>query len=357
MAKRRKLEAPSAADLNALDEEFRSETRKRPNPATAPISQIAAEAAQASRVDDAQTRLDRLDAERLRSAQEHGLLITEIPTEVIRSDQMIRDRTVLNADELTELQTSIWSNGLRLPIEVYQDGEGYALLSGYRRLLAVKNLAELNPGQYTNIKALIRPVRDTAGAFAAMVEENEIRANLSYYERGRIAAIAAQQGAFGSTEEAVNVLFNTASKSKRSKVRSFAEVFEMMGDMMEFPEHLTERRGLRLAGALRQGGQQQLREALTAGQGGSPEVEWLALEPTITAIEEGPQLIAKRGRPKMQPPAGWQGDDTVHLSSGVTLRKEQDSNGFLIRLSGKGINSEIVDSAMQELQRLLERPK
>ena len=356
MAKRRKLEAPSAADLSALDAEFRSETPVRPNPATAPISQIAAEAAQASRVDDAQTRLDKMDAERLRKAQADGLLITEIATDAIRTNQMIRDRTVLNADELTELQISIRANGLRLPIEVYKDGDGYALLSGYRRLLAFNNLAELNPGKYTTIKALIRPSTDTAGAFAAMIEENEIRANLSHYERGRIAAIAAQQGAFGSTEEAVNVLFNTASKSKRSKVRSFAEIFEMMGDLMEFPEDLSERRGLRLAGALRQGGQRQLRDALAAGQGGSPEAEWQALEPTILEIEEGPQKVAKRGRPKMQPPEGWQGGDTVHLSSGVTLRKEHDSNGYLIRLTGRGIDSEIVDSAMRELQRLLERP-
>jgi len=356
MAKRRKLETPSAADLNALDAEFRSETPVRPNPATAPISQIAADAAQASRVDSAQTRLDRLDAERLRQAQQDGLLITEIATDSIRTNQMIRDRTVLNADELVELQISIRANGLRLPIEVYEDGDGYALLSGYRRLLAFNNLAELNPGEFKTIKALIRPATDTAGAFAAMIEENEIRANLSHYERGRIAAIAAQQGAFGSTEEAVNALFNTASKSKRSKVRSFAEVFEMMGDLMEFPENLNERRGLRLAGALRQGGQRQLREALAAGQGGSPEAEWTALEPTILEIEEGPQQIAKRGRPKTQPPAGWQGDDTLHLSSGITLRKEADSNGFLIRFTGQGVDREIIDSVMLELKRLLERP-
>ena len=153
--------------------------------------------------------------------------------------------------------------------------------------MAFNNLAELNPGEFTTIKALVRSATDTAGAFAAMIEENEIRASLSHYERGRIAAIAAQQGAFGSTEEAVNELFNMASKSKRSKVRSFAEVFEMMGDLMEFPENLNERRGLRLAGALRQGGQRQLRDALAAGQGGSPEAEWQALEPTIQEIEEG----------------------------------------------------------------------
>lgn len=354
MAKRRKLQAPSAEDLNALDAEFRSETRTRPNAATAPISQIAAEAAQASRLDDVQTRLDRLDAERLRKAQADGLLISEIPTSSIRTDQMIRDRTVIGADEQTELQISIRANGLRLPIEVYADGDGYALLSGYRRLKAFLALDELNPGQYTTIKALIRPATDTASAFAAMIEENEIRANLSHYERGRIAAVAAQQGAFGSTEEAVNRLFNAASKSKRSKVRSFAEIFEMLGDLMKFPESLSERRGLRLAGALRQGGQQQLREALAAGQGKSPDAEWNALEPTLSLIEDGPQKFAKRGRPKAPPAVDWQGKDTLHLSSGITLRQEQDGNGYVIRLSGRGVDGEVMDSVMEELRRLLE---
>lgn len=357
MAKRRKLEAPSAEDLNALDVEFRSETRARPNPATAPIAQIAADAAQVSRVDDAQTRLDRLDAERMRKAMDDGLLIVEIPTDQVRSDQMVRDRSYLDADEMTELQISIRESGLRLPIEVYKDGDGYALLSGYRRLTAVNNLAELNPGEYTKIKALIRPATDTAGSFAAMIEENEIRANLSHYERGRIAAISAQQGAFGSTEEAVNKLFGAASKSKRSKVRSFAEIFDMLGDMLEFPESLSERRGLRLASALRQGGQRQLREALSGGQGGSADAEWTALEPMIQEIEEGPQKVAKRGRPKKDSFRASDDRDTIQLSSGVTLRKRSDSHGYYIHISGRPVNGELVDSAMQELARLLEKPK
>ena len=277
MAKRRKLEAPSAADLDALEAGFRSETRPRPNPATAPISQIAAETAQASRLDDPQTRLDRLDAARLREAEEQGLLITEIPTAAIRTDQMIRDRSVLDADEMTELQISIRANGLRLPIEVYPDGDGYALISGYRRLLAIRTLAEGNATGFDTIKAIVRPAKDTATALAAMIEENEVRSNLSHYERGRVAAIAAQQGAFGSTEEAVNTLFSAASKAKRSKVRSFAEIFEMLGDMLAFPEALTERRGLRLASALRQGGESKLRDALAMGNWATADAEWTAL--------------------------------------------------------------------------------
>jgi ParB family chromosome partitioning protein len=357
MAKRRKLVAPSAEHLNAIDAEFRSETPARPNPATAPIAQIASDSAQASRLDDAQTRLDRLDAEQLRDAQEKGLIVNEIPTNQIRVDAMIRDRTVLDADEMTELQVSIAANGLRLPIEVFQDNDGYALLSGYRRLIALRALAaQNNDGQYSTIKAFVRPATDTASAFVAMVEENEVRANLSHFERGRIAVIAAQQGAFGSTEEAVNALFASASKSKRSKVRSFAEVFEMLGDMLSHAEGLTERRGLRLAGALRQGGEDRLRAALEAGQGGSADHEWAAIERLIEEIEDGPQLIAKRGRPRTTQPLGWTGNDTLRLSSGVVLRKEHDGKDYVIRLSGAAVTKDFVDVAMEELRMLFEKP-
>lgn len=51
-----------------------------------------------------------------------------------------------------------------------------------------------------------------------MVEENEVRANLSHYERGRIAVLAAEQGHFTHVEEAVARLSGAASKAKRSKI-------------------------------------------------------------------------------------------------------------------------------------------
>ncbi|SFS22516.1 ParB/RepB/Spo0J family partition protein [Yoonia litorea] len=353
MAKRRKLTAPSAEDLSALDAQFRSETPARPNPATAPISQIAAEAAQVSRVDDAQTRLDKLDAERMRNALAAGLVVVELPTKFVQTDQMVRDRTNIDPDELEELKTSIKANGQRLPIEVYKDGEHYALLSGYRRLLALRKLNADNPGAFETVKALVRPAHDTAASFVAMVEENEIRSNLSHYERGRIAVIAAQQGAFGSTEEAVNTLFGSGSKSKRSKVKSFAEVFEELGDLMHFPEALSERRGLRLAQALRQGGQRALREALAASRGLTAEAEWEALEPAIAAVEQGPQKIAKRGRPKAENPHRTGMTKTVKLRNGIVLRRHLDERGYAIHFSGAELDDAAMDSVMEAIADIL----
>jgi ParB family chromosome partitioning protein len=357
MAKRKRLISPTDEDLKALDAEFRSETPARPSPSTVPIAQVAADAAFASNPEPAQIRLDRMDAERLRDAQDRGLIVTEIATHMIHMDAMIRDRTVLNAEEMAELQASIAANGLRLPIEVFEAGVGgYALLSGYRRLLAVRALEAAGPGngRYTLIKAFIRPAADTATAFAAMVEENEVRANLSHFERGRIAVIAAQEGAFESTESAVNGLFAAASKSKRSKVKSFAEVFEMLGDMLRHAESLSERRGLRLAGALRQGGEVHLRAALEAGQGGDADQEWAVLEPVIVTIEGAPRTSPKMGRPPAVAPVGWVDADTLKLASGVTLQKGRDGKGFVVRLCGKPVTEDRMGDVMVALQRMFD---
>ena len=359
MAKRTKLTAPSADELAALDADFRSENKLKPNPATAPIAQVAADAATLGSGEPAQQKLDRLDAEVLREAKQKGLLIAEIPTSQINADAMVRDRASLSQAELDELKVSIRKHGLRMPIEVFAAEEGgYNLLSGYRRLMAVKGLDEFESNEgYDKIIALIRPQTDTADAFVAMVEENEVRSNLSHFERGRIAVVAAQQGAYPNTEAAIAALFQSGSPAKRSKVKSFAEIFEMLGDMLIFPETLSERRGLRLANALRQGAERRLRDVLAGGDVKSADDEWSLVEAVIEEVEQGPQKVARRGRKKLPPASGWTSEDTLQLSSGISLRREKDSHGYLIRMSGPGLSSEILDSVMLELRRLLEAPK
>lgn len=152
MAKRRKLEAPSTDDLNRIESEFRRETAPR-GPLTAPIAQIAADSAAAHDPRPADLRAevarDKADAEVLRDAQGRGLVMAELSIDEIDADAMVRDRVVLDAAEMDELKGSISKTGLRLPIEVYElpEPEGalrYGLLSGYRRLKAVRDLRALN---------------------------------------------------------------------------------------------------------------------------------------------------------------------------------------------------------------------
>ena len=80
----------------------------------------------------------------------------QIPTHLIDDHALPRDRTQLDATALTELRLSIASHGLRTPIEVFSLPDGYALISGFRRLSAYRALHTLtqNPG-YATIAATI----------------------------------------------------------------------------------------------------------------------------------------------------------------------------------------------------------
>lgn len=356
MAKRRNLEVPSAAAIQAMEAEFdRAPGLRGP---MAPIAQVAAESAAALDARPAELRAelarDKAEAEAWREAQGRGLVLLDLPLDQIEADALIRDRVVLDAAELDELQGSIARNGLRLPVEVFaRPGEKpYGLLSGYRRLLALRALHALNPdGRYATVKAVLRDPEAMGGSFAAMVEENEIRAGLSHYERGRIAVIAAQQGAFANTEAAVEALFPVASKAKRSKVRSFALIFEELGDMLRFPDLLREKDGLRLAQTLREGGEARLREALERTEVASAEEEARLITAVLDSLAAVPRDPRKGGRPKRD------SGPRRETSTGFVISAQQDAQGWAIRLGGRRVvDRDLVEVLVRELERLLERP-
>ena len=369
MAKRRKVAAPSPEDLDRMEAEFRRETVERAGakPATlAPIAEVASEAAGHAQplppeLRQVQAR-DRKDAERLRAAEAQGLVMVDMPLGWIDEGVMVRDRIALDAEEMGELKRSILANGLRLPIEVFDKGaevaeKRFGLISGYRRLRAMREIhAEHGHDRHGVVRAIVRDPEELGGAIVAMVEENEIRAQLSHYERGRIAVIAAQQGTFGSVETAVNALFAAASKAKRSKIRSFALIYEELGDMLERGESLREKDGLRLAQVLRQGGEGRLREVLE--QNGGVAEEWALLEPVVTALETGQGARPERGgRPRAGRPApdrGWVGRDRLKLGGGVSIEYGRDGSSHVLRVKGKGVDDQTMRAAMEALARILE---
>lgn len=372
MAKRRKLVAPSSDDLNRIEEEFRRETSGPESfgmgggRAAPPIAQVAADTAAvaqpASSADRAeQARLQASDAD-LKRARESGLLMVELPLNEIDADVIVRDRTALDEAQMQELRESISSNGLRLPIEVFElanssaAGAHYGLLSGYRRLMAMRGLLGLTADpKYGTIRAIIRPRTESDGAFVAMVEENEVRAQLSHFERGRIAVIAAQQGAFVNTEDAVNRLFATSSKAKRSKIRSFATIFEELGDLLNFPDALTEKRGLLLAQSLRQGGEGVLRDVLERGHPGTADEEWALLEQVMAEQTPTSRDPRRGGRPAAAKPVnGWDKAESLTTNNGITIQSKPDAGGFLLRLEGKPIDDARMQVLLTELQILLE---
>lgn len=354
MAKRRKLEAPTAEDLTRFEEEFRRETG--PRSAVAPIAQVAAEAANAMDLRPAPVRAeaarDRQDAQALRDAQAKGLVLLDLALDDVHADALVRDRISLAPEDMAELQSSIARNGLRLPIEVFAlepsvDGAAYGLLSGYRRLMAMRALHQADPeGGFARIKAVLRDPAQMGGAFSAMVEENEIRAALSQFERGRIAVVTTQQGAFASVDAAVDALFPVASKSKRSKIRSFALIFEELGDMLRFPDQLKEREGLALATALRNGAGAKLRQRLADAAPDSPEAEALILAEGQGAAATRPADPSRGGRPARQV------GPKRALKSGVVLQSREDAKGWQIQITGPGVDRAKIEAALKHLEDL-----
>ena len=71
-----------------------------------------------------------------------GLVVDRIPLGKIRTDKLVRDRSVSRDPELDELKDSIRSIGLSNPIRGEEDGGVYQLGTGFRRLSAYRALLE-----------------------------------------------------------------------------------------------------------------------------------------------------------------------------------------------------------------------
>ncbi|WP_299417712.1 ParB N-terminal domain-containing protein [uncultured Sulfitobacter sp.] len=348
MAKRRKLTTPSVEHLSEMEDAFRRETA--PSPAMAPIAQVAAETAMNVNVVDPELRAKLAQLEQVRAAEAQGLVARLIPIEAVDASALTRDRMALDPQDFAELKAAILANGLRMPIEVCalepRNGQPrYGLISGYRRLQAVRELRG-QPGQGAGvIEALVRPVASAANSMEAMVEENEIRADLSQFERGRIAVLAAQNGVYKDVEEATAKLFAFASKAKRSKIRSFAVVFEALGDVLAFPQALKEKQGLTLATALRNGAGGLLRDALgTATPAGAGE-EWQVIEAALKTFSGASDSNSKSkgGRPKTEV-------ETIETARGTRIEWSRKGRGVVIQLDG-ALEDETIAKAIALLEK------
>lgn len=348
MARRRRVDVPSADVLREVEEDFEVKSMSgRP----APIAQVAADAAGLSEPVDpaarAEAARDAADAGKLRQAEAEGRLAIDLPISEIQTDALTRDRASMDADAMAELRSSLAAHGQRMPIDVFElpDG-GYGLISGYRRLVALREMG----GPDASVRAMVRQPADASESYVTMVEENEIRADLSHYERGRIAVLAAGQGAFKDVPAAVNALFAAGSKAKRSKIRSFAAIHEEMGDLLSFPEAIGERMGLRISNALKAGQGEVLRQHLGNAEPGDAGAEAAVLTAALKDLEGRASPKVSRAKPSRDL------GEPRELANGVTIFCERDRYGHAIRLEGEHVDEEFVKTVMETVHSLL-RPK
>lgn len=245
MAKRKRLTVPGDQGFEIGPEHGIAEPPALFAPLGAPpIARQAADSAAVAALEDI--------AREMSIARESGRLVLSLPLEVVDETYLVRDRVHADPEELEALMASMRQRGQQVPIEVAAlPGGRYGLISGWRRLTALRRLVRQD-ARFTTVLAILRRPDTAATAYLAMVEENELRVGLSYYERARIILRATEQGVFPDAQIALARLFASASRAKRSKIGSFQRIVLALDGRLRFPSHIPERLGLTLARALDQ---------------------------------------------------------------------------------------------------------
>lgn len=273
-----------------------------------------------------------------------------VPLDQIDETALPRDRTGLDPDALGELRTSIAATGLRLPVEIApletpRPPQRYALISGFRRLTAMRELRALTGRpEHDQIPALVRPATSLAGAMTAMVEENEIRETLSPYERGRIAWLAHYREIFPTIDAAVVTLYPAANRAKRARLRALAHLASELDGHLAHPEALTQNQCLRLAAALQQGFGDLIRTAIEESSAKGAEEQWSLLTPILTEAETRPP-----NRPAPRP--GYP-RRLLKPRHGLSIRRELRQDGWTLHFTGREATSGLLDRVFEEIERL-----
>lgn len=230
-----------------------------------PIAQMASEVgqnidAELARLRDENAALAEKGADHDRAAAE-GRIVLSLALSDIDPHAILRDRRVLDreGEDWTALKASILARGQQTPVDVIRNtgtGPAFGLVSGLRRWSVLEELyRETGDARFGHVLAFVRPLDAPVDKLVAMIEENEIRQDTSYFERGRICALAAGQGVFADVDDAIATLFAASNRNRRYKIRAFASLHDLIGDLLVFPEAIGERLGLALVKALRGTGQ------------------------------------------------------------------------------------------------------
>ncbi|MCP3969833.1 MAG: ParB N-terminal domain-containing protein [Rhodobacteraceae bacterium] len=325
MVKRKRLTPAQTDYLDTKAPVLETKSMSLPG-ARAPIAQVAGDAS-------ATAALQELAGE-VKRAKDEGRMIQALPLDAINVSYLSRDRIAAEGDDLQELQASIRARGQQMPIEVVAlEGGRHGLISGWRRLTALQRLhAETGEAGFATVLSILRQPETASDAYVAMVEENEIRLGLSYYERARVAAKAVEQGVYPTEKAALLALYSTASRAKRSKIRSFLALYHATDDLLRFASAIPERLGLSLVKALDSdpGNRTLLREELDRADVRSPEAEAKLLQEAL-----------KRMTPEQSRNPGSEADWNPELraaSRPIPSGSEKVVTGITMAYSGRSLS-------------------
>ena len=187
--------------------------------------------------------------------REAGLAAKLVPLDAVVSEALVRDRAPGPDPDLPELVASIRDTGLSNPIRVEERDDGrYELIQGWRRLAAYRVLLdETGDAVWAAIPAGILPRGEgIVASYRRMIDENLVRRDLSFAEMAEVARrFAADPGTgIADSGKAVGVLFASAGYQKRSYIRAFAQLLDVLGDRLAHPEAIPRGLGLSLRSRL-----------------------------------------------------------------------------------------------------------
>ncbi|MDE4063323.1 MAG: ParB N-terminal domain-containing protein [Pseudophaeobacter sp. bin_em_oilr2.035] len=368
MAKRKRLMPAQSSYLSGAPES-KSALGGPMAVGAAPIAQVASETA-------SQAALQEL-SDVLENARNKGLMIEEVPLSAIDETHLVRDRIEQDAEEMDALVESLRARGQQTPVELVPleprpDGRSHGLISGWRRLGALRRLyAETSDPKYATVKALIIRPETAQDAYIAMVEENEIRVNLSHYERARIAVRAMKEEVFPTLKKALQSLFANVPRAKRSKIRSFVTLVEELDAVLFYPTAISEKLGLSLVRAMGEdeGFAERLRAALQAAPRDSAVEELEILNRVLAETQDGSEANTTKAdtslktaletqtatpeapaRPRVRTPGGAsdaEGSERISVQAAAGVRLGFTPGQNRIELTGDAVDAELM-TALQD---------
>ena len=264
----------------------------------------------------------------------------------IDANALPRDRTALDPTALAELETSILLNGLRQPIEVFAlapppgTGPRYGLISGLRRLTVMRRIGA------PTIAAFLRTPADATAAMADMIAENEIRADITPWERATIVLAAIDQGHFETVDTALPRLYPAYDKTRRSRLRGVIEVVQHFGPTLTGPLTLSQQKLTRLATGLRAGLGDVMSTALAESSDTSPATQWSLLAAILDEHDHDTRHgspIYRQGRPRRY----------VRMARSLVLRREKTRDGWILRFTGRDAKGPLMEDIMDYVEDFL----
>ena len=278
-----------------------------------------------------------------------------IPISQIDAQALPRDRTTLDDRPLGELIDSIAVDGLRMPIEVWELSEPrdtqsgpplrYGLIAGFRRLAACRRLAAgATDGRFAAIPAFLRAPRSVGHAMAQMIGENEMRVQISPWERARILCRAVDEGIFATVDEALAGLFPLADRFKRARLRLMVPVAEALDGLLANPERLSQSRLMQLAAGYAAGFGEVIETALAESSARTPDAQWQVLRGALSELGHDPDATTptRPGSPRR----------VVRPRQALTIRRERTRDGWCLHFTGREAHGGLMDDIMDEVERV-----